>query len=70
MVRVGDRVKVLSNHWARPSQTGVIAKEMPGESLNQPDGRFLVYFDKDGIGLGGRYLYMEEREFNVLAEKA
>ncbi len=67
MTEVGDRIKMLSNHWCRPNHEGVIVQRT---DLPEPgDGRFLVYFDKQGVGLDGRLLFVSEADFKVMDAK-
>ena len=42
-ILVGDKVRVSRSHWARARETGTIAELTD-------DGRFIVKFDRQGIG--------------------
>lgn len=62
MPKLGDRVKVRANHWSRGNQCGLIID--PSEvDLSQVGERWLVHFDREGVGIEARYLFLDEKDF-------
>lgn len=69
MVEIGNKVKMLSNHWCRPGAEGIVVKrEEAGDLTEDPsEDRWLIHFAKKGVGLGGHLLFCHEKEFKVIA---
>jgi hypothetical protein len=61
--KLGDRIIVNSNHWARPDATGTLVKKLER-------GFYEVLFDEPGpIGLdGGHVLHLDSKSFTVLED--
>lgn len=54
MLKVGSRIRLRHNHWARAHHEGMIVE------MNRR-GRYLVRFDDVGIGFDdGRYLWLDQ----------
>jgi len=61
-IEIGQRVKVVRSHWARPRQPGIITE------INR-DGSFVVQFDYKGIGFnGGLCLQLRQEDLEELSE--
>ena len=66
--QVGSRIKVRASHWSRANQQGVVVDVSDDfEELTAPTERFFVRFDKPGVGLRGRFLFMDEKDMVVVA---
>jgi hypothetical protein len=60
-----SRIKVRATHWSRAHQYGLII-DPQSHQLPEIGERFLVYFDKPGVGIEARMLYLDEKDFSVL----
>jgi len=66
MASAGDKIKVLSNHWARPDAIGYVVENIKCDELVPPVNRVLVKFVKSGVGLSEYYLYLDDHEFKII----
>lgn len=55
-------VRVNSRHWARANQVGKIIDE------TEAGLRFCIEFEKKGIGIGGKMLWLDSKDF-IYAER-
>lgn len=57
----GDRIEVNAKHWARGRHHGVIVDHRDAKY-----GFFCIQFDHSGIGIDGRYLFIDQKDFQIL----
>lgn len=65
MPQIGDRIKVVVRHWCRGNHLGII-RDLAEVDCDAPHGKHLVRFDIQGVGIQGRYLFLDEKDFSIL----
>lgn len=68
MPKLGDRVKVRANHWSRGNQFGLIV-DPEAHELSEVGERFLIFFDKEGVGIEARLLFLDEKDFLTVNDR-
>lgn len=69
MPKIGDRIRVNANHWCRHSDVGVVVETTEASLASPGPGRFLIRFERAGVGIQTRYLFLGEKDFEIIGNE-